>query len=93
MEGFKQEKIANEDTQKYMERPSEVCSFVQTKKEFMQQHWYWCYTCRLVENSGCCSACAFRCHKGHHVVYSKKSNFFCDCGDSGRCQSLSLPAA
>jgi hypothetical protein len=24
------------------------------------------------------------------VVYSKKSNFFCDCGDSGKCNSLKL---
>ena len=52
------------------------------------QHWYFCYTCGFTGNSGVCAVCVHTCHKGHQIAYSRKSNFFCDCGDSGRCQSL-----
>lgn len=90
VEGFKQERVVHEDKDslRYTERPDETCTYSQTKKEFMMQHWYFCYTCKLVDNSGCCAVCARKCHKGHVIVYSKKSNFFCDCGDSGKCNSL-----
>lgn len=77
-----------ESAKKYMERPDEGCTFLQTKKEFRMQHWYFCYTCGFTGNSGVCAVCIHTCHKGHQVAYSRKSNFFCDCGDSGRCQSL-----
>ena len=46
----------------------------------MEQHWYFCYTCDLTVSKGCCSACARTCHRGHKVVYSRESRFFCDCG-------------
>ena len=90
VEGFKQERVVHEekDGVRYTERQDETCTYSHTKKEFMVQHWYFCYTCKLVDNSGCCAVCARKCHKGHVIVYSKKSNFFCDCGDSGKCTSL-----
>lgn len=92
VDGFKEERVNLEESQaKYMELPEEVCTYNATKKEFKVQHWYWCFTCKLVDNSGCCGVCANRCHRGHQLVYSKKSNFFCDCGDSGRCKSLKAP--
>uniref|UniRef100_A0A6N2MZV9 Auxin transport protein BIG n=1 Tax=Salix viminalis TaxID=40686 RepID=A0A6N2MZV9_SALVM len=59
---------------------------------FMEQHWYFCYTCDLTGSKGCCSVCAKVCHRGHRVVYSRSSRFFCDCGAGGvrgsSCQCL-----
>ncbi|MCI02286.1 auxin transport protein BIG, partial [Trifolium medium] len=58
----------------------------------MEQHWYFCYTCDLTVSKGCCSVCAKVCHRGHRVVYSRSSRFFCDCGAGGvrgsNCQCL-----
>lgn len=45
-----------------------------------EQHWYFCYTCGLVESEGCCSVCVKVCHKDHDVAYARHGNFFCDCG-------------
>ena len=96
IEGLKQDKLVKEDAlayQKYMEKPADICTFVQTSKNFTNQHWYFCYTCELTGSNGCCAVCAKQCHKGHNVVYSRKSNFFCDCGESGKCASLKPPVA
>ena len=57
-----------------------VCTFVSSGSSFMEQHWYFCYTCDLTVSKGCCGACAKACHVGHTVVYSRRSRFFCDCG-------------
>ena len=57
-----------------------TCSFVETGGDFVEQHWYNCYTCGLLWDKGCCSLCAQVCHKGHDVGYSRRSSFFCDCG-------------
>ena len=61
-------------------RDLNVCTFVSSGSSFMEQHWYFCYTCDLTNSRGCCSACARACHAGHLVVYSRESRFFCDCG-------------
>lgn len=54
----------------------------------MNQHWYHCHTCKMIDRVGVCSVCARVCHKGHDVTYAKYGNFFCDCGarESGSCQ-------
>ena len=90
VEGFKQERFVQGDKEslRYMEWPEEYCTYSITKKVFREQHWYVCYTCGLKDNSGCCGVCVKKCHKGHAVAYCKRSNFFCDCGDSGRCKCL-----
>eukprot|EP01134_Creolimax_fragrantissima_P005766 CFRG5766T1 len=62
----------------------EVCTFVSTGEQFTEQHWYFCYTCRLVKSEGCCSVCVQVCHPGHDVEYARFSRFFCDCGASGK---------
>ncbi|KAI4389290.1 hypothetical protein MLD38_001530 [Melastoma candidum] len=71
---------------------SKVCTFTSSGSNFMEQHWYFCYTCDLVVQKGCCSVCAKVCHRGHRVVYSRSSRFFCDCGAGGvigsNCQCL-----
>ncbi|KAG0465972.1 hypothetical protein HPP92_020136 [Vanilla planifolia] len=71
---------------------SKVCTFTSSGSNFMEQHWYFCYTCDLTVSKGCCSVCAKVCHKGHRVVYSRSSRFFCDCGAGGvrgnTCQCL-----
>ena len=67
---------------------SKLCTFTVTHKEFANQHWYYCYTCKLVEGQGVCTICAKVCHKGHELSYSKYGSFFCDCGakEDGSCQ-------
>ena len=56
------------------------CTFATGGDAFLEQHWYYCYTCDLAGSRGCCSACARTCHAGHEVSYSRRSRFFCDCG-------------
>ncbi|XP_078439464.1 auxin transport protein (BIG) [Wolffia australiana] len=71
---------------------SQLCTFTSSGNKFMEQHWYFCYTCDLTVSKGCCSVCAKVCHRGHRVVYSRSSRFFCDCGAGGvrgsNCQCL-----
>lgn len=57
-----------------------LCTYAQTQKEFTNQHWYHCHTCRMVDSVGVCAICAKVCHAGHDVTYSKHGSFFCDCG-------------
>ena len=57
-----------------------LCTYTQTARVFMTQHWYHCHTCGMVEGVGCCSVCAKVCHKDCDVTYSKHGSFFCDCG-------------
>lgn len=66
-----------------------VCSFSLTQDYFVQD-WFYCFTCNLINDSGCCFVCAQICHKGHHVKYAKKSEFFCDCGakEDGSCRTM-----
>ncbi|CAH1119052.1 unnamed protein product [Phaedon cochleariae] len=69
---------------------NKLCTFTVTQKEFMNQHWYHCHTCKMLDGVGVCSICARVCHKGHDLSYAKYGNFFCDCGakDDGSCQAL-----
>ena len=62
---------------------SKLCTFTSSGNTFIEQHWYFCYTCDLTVSKGCCSVCAKVCHRGHRVVYSRSSRFFCDCGAGG----------
>ena len=68
-----------------------LCTYIQTARVFMTQHWYHCHTCGMVEGVGCCSVCARVCHRDHDVTYSKHGSFFCDCGakEDGSCSALS----
>lgn len=69
---------------------NKLCTFTVTQKEFMNQHWYHCHTCKMLDGVGVCSICARVCHKGHDLSYAKFGNFFCDCGakEDGSCQAL-----
>ncbi|XP_020299583.1 E3 ubiquitin-protein ligase UBR4 isoform X2 [Pseudomyrmex gracilis] len=69
---------------------NKLCTFTITQKEFMNQHWYHCHTCNMVDGVGVCTVCARVCHRGHDLTYAKYGNFFCDCGakDDGSCQAL-----
>ena len=57
---------------------------------FVNQHWYHCHTCGLVDRAGCCSICARVCHRDCDVTYSKHGSFFCDCGakEDGNCKAI-----
>ena len=67
-----------------------LCTYTHTARVFMNQHWYHCHTCGMVEGVGCCSVCARVCHRDHDVTYSKHGSFFCDCGarEDGSCVAL-----
>ncbi|XP_022962536.1 auxin transport protein BIG [Cucurbita moschata] len=86
------DKDEEEDTNSEGALASKVCTFTSSGSNFMEQHWYFCYTCDLTVSKGCCSVCAKVCHHGHRVVYSRSSRFFCDCGAGGvrgsSCQCL-----
>ncbi|KAB2613738.1 auxin transport protein BIG-like [Pyrus ussuriensis x Pyrus communis] len=86
------DKDDEEDTNSERALASKVCTFTSSGNNFMEQHWYFCYTCDLTVSKGCCSVCAKVCHRGHRVVYSRSSRFFCDCGAGGvrgsNCQCL-----
>ena len=57
-----------------------VCTYITHKKEYIQQEWYKCKTCRLEGNTGTCKACFDDCHKGHDTYFFKMATgFFCDC--------------
>ena len=72
-----------------------LCTYTQTARVFMNQHWYHCHTCGMVEGVGCCSVCARVCHRDHDVTYSKHGSFFCDCGarEDGSCGALATRVA
>ncbi|XP_027153889.1 auxin transport protein BIG [Coffea eugenioides] len=77
------DKDDEEDSNSERALASKVCTFTSSGSNFMEQHWYFCYTCDLTVSKGCCSVCAKVCHRGHRVVYSRSSRFFCDCGAGG----------
>ncbi|KAB0396723.1 hypothetical protein E2I00_019844, partial [Balaenoptera physalus] len=66
---------------------NKLCTFTITQKEFMNQHWYHCHTCKMVDGVGVCTVCAKVCHKDHEISYAKYGSFFCDCGakEDGSC--------
>lgn len=70
---------------------NKLCTYSITQKEFINQHWYHCHTCKMVDGAGVCSVCARVCHKNHDISYAKYGNFFCDCGakQDNSCQALS----
>ncbi|PXF48696.1 putative E3 ubiquitin-protein ligase [Gracilariopsis chorda] len=57
-----------------------LCTYTTTGSQFVEQHWYFCYSCDLSGSEGVCSTCARICHRGCELAYSKFSRFFCDCG-------------
>lgn len=91
------DELAGDDDESVVEDSDEdslgtkLCTYSVTQKEFMNQHWYHCYTCKMVDGVGVCSVCARVCHKNHDISYAKYGNFFCDCGakEDGSCQALS----
>ncbi|KAF2077723.1 hypothetical protein CYY_000970 [Polysphondylium violaceum] len=70
--------VDEEDEEKKL--ASKLCTYSVTKNDYIDQHWYFCFTCGLKFSEGCCSVCVKVCHKGHQVSYSRFSRFFCDCG-------------
>ncbi len=62
------------------EEEKRTCTYVESSGDFVEQHWYNCFTCGLVGEKGCCSVCIKVCHAGHSVSYSRFSSYFCDCG-------------
>lgn len=89
--GDEEKEKAKEIEEKEMEAiAGKCCTYAQTGNNYTEQHWYFCYTCKLMGSNGCCTVCARVCHRGHDVGYSRFSRFFCDCGasTSNPCKSL-----
>jgi len=65
------------------------CTFTVTGPTFVQQKWFFCYTCGFVDSEGVCEGCAKVCHLGHSLSavrgVDKGSGFYCDCGASSSC--------
>ena len=70
--------------------PNKLCTYTTTKKEYANQHWYHCHSCKMIERVGICQVCANVCHKDHEISYAKFGSFFCDRGaeEDGTCQAL-----
>jgi hypothetical protein len=62
-----------------------VCSFVFTGPNFVEQEIMHCNTCGLNGRAGTCVVCARTCHAGHDVTYYARSSFYCDCAMDPRC--------
>jgi len=71
---------------------NKLCTYTITQKEFMNQHWYHCHTCKMVDGVGVCTVCARVCHRDHDLSYAKYGSFFCDCGakEDNRCLASDL---
>lgn len=69
---------------------NKLCTFTLTQKEFVNQHWYHCHTCNMVDRNGICTICAKVCHKDHDISYAKFGAFFCDCAgrENSTCMAL-----
>lgn len=67
-----------------------LCTFTLTQKEFVNQHWYHCHTCNMVDRVGVCTICAKVCHKDHDISYAKFGAFFCDCAgrENSTCMAM-----
>ena len=70
--------------------PNKLCTYTTTKKEYTNQHWYHCHTCKMTQRVEMCQICANVCDKDHEISYTKFGSFFCDCGakEDGSCQAL-----
>ena len=65
-----------------------LCTYVQTARVFMTQHWYHCHTCSMVEGVGCCSVCA------RFVKFVTKFNLNLNENHSGfATETVTLPTA
>ncbi|XP_047134256.1 E3 ubiquitin-protein ligase UBR4 isoform X2 [Hydra vulgaris] len=87
----KRSEECNEEASVYESIEGNTCTFSVTQRDFMNQHWYHCHTCKMNDGIGCCTVCAKICHKDHDVTYAKHGSFFCDCGakEDGSCKAMS----
>ena len=64
----------------------------------VNQPFYNCITCGLVDGLGCCEACARICHAGHQLVSLGVRECYCDCGEGKvhscvHCKCRKVPAS
>ena len=74
------------------------CTYNRTRKNPTIQPFYNCITCGLVNDLGCCEACARVCHAGHQLVPKGNRACYCDCGEGNvrtcvRCQCRKVTAS
>ena len=57
-----------------------MCTFRKTKekKDMLNQVWYYCEDCKIVEDEAICNACAKICHEKHKIIkVDDKKSFYC----------------
>lgn len=52
-----------EDEYSFTALASQCCTFTETGRQFVEQHWYYCYTCGMTCGEGICRVCALVCHR------------------------------
>lgn len=62
-----------------------VCTFVFTGPNFVEQPIFHCNTCGLNGRAGVCQVCARTCHQGHDIEFYARNSFYCDCAADPRC--------
>jgi hypothetical protein len=60
------------------------CSYMETGPNFKTQIWFECETCKTF----CCEFCKTKCHENHKLGPKNNSDFYCDCGCSSNCKSM-----
>ena len=63
----------------------DICSFLLTGPQFVEQKVFHCRTCKLDTRDGCCEICARHCHKDHEVALAYTTSFYCDCCQKDEC--------
>lgn len=63
----------------------ELCTFLNTGKSYVNQDFYRCITCGIMDGYGVCGACARNCHYDHELIYTGFVNSFCDCKEFHKC--------
>ncbi|KAK8890675.1 hypothetical protein M9Y10_035460 [Tritrichomonas musculus] len=74
------------------------CTYNRTHRTQIVQPFYSCITCGLVNDLGCCEACARVCHAGHQLVPKGNISCYCDCGEGSvrtcvRCKCRKVTAS
>ena len=55
-------------------------------KSLINQKFFHCKTCNILNSKGFCENCAKICHNGHELIYKGNIKSFCDCSDFITCK-------
>jgi hypothetical protein len=72
------------ETKKTEKLEPTCCSYMETGPNFKSQIWFECETCKTY----CCEFCKTKCHENHKIGQKNNSDFYCDCGSTSNCKSM-----